>query len=79
MVDVIHGQRQVVIKSLETNYRHVPGVAAATILGDGRGALTLDVAAIVVELGHSEGVAGVATEAFEKVGVTTYRRRSILP
>jgi two-component system chemotaxis sensor kinase CheA len=47
LVDVIHGQRQVVIKSLEANYRHVPGVAAATILGDGRVALILDVAAIV--------------------------------
>ncbi len=47
VVDVIHGQRQVVIKSLEANYRHVPGVAAATILGDGRVALILDVAAIV--------------------------------
>ncbi len=47
LVDVIHGQRQVVIKSLEANYRHVPGVAAATILGDGRVALILDIAAIV--------------------------------
>lgn len=47
LVDVIHGQRQVVIKSLEANYRHVPGVAAATILGDGRVALILDVATIV--------------------------------
>ena len=42
-VDAIQGQRQVVIKSLEANYRHVPGVAAATILGDGRVALILDV------------------------------------
>ena len=47
LVDVIHGQRQVVIKSLEANYRHVPGVAAATILGDGRVALILDVAAVL--------------------------------
>ena len=47
LVDVIHGQRQVVIKSLEVNYRHVAGVAAATILGDGIVALILDVAAIV--------------------------------
>jgi hypothetical protein len=36
LVDAIQGQRQVVIKSLEANYRQVPGVAAATILGDGR-------------------------------------------
>lgn len=47
LVDAIHGQRQVVIKSLEANYRHVPGVAAATILGDGRVALILDVDAVV--------------------------------
>ena len=47
MVDGIQGQRQVVIKSLEANYRHVPGVAAATILGDGRVALILDVDSIV--------------------------------
>jgi two-component system chemotaxis sensor kinase CheA len=47
LVDAIQGQRQVVIKSLEANYRHVPGVAAATILGDGRVALILDIDAIV--------------------------------
>ncbi|WP_244631008.1 chemotaxis protein CheA [Aureimonas sp. ME7] len=43
LVDAIQGQRQVVIKSLEANYGHVPGIAAATILGDGRVALILDV------------------------------------
>jgi two-component system, chemotaxis family, sensor kinase CheA len=47
LVDAIQGQRQVVIKSLEANYRHVPGIAAATILGDGRVALILDVDAVV--------------------------------
>ena len=47
LVDAIQGQRQVVIKSLETNYGHVPGIAAATILGDGRVALILDVDAAV--------------------------------
>lgn len=47
MVDAIIGQQQVVIKSLETNYGHVFGVAAATILGDGRVAVILDVDAIV--------------------------------
>ena len=41
-VDHIHDQRQVVIKGLETNYGHVPGVAAATILGDGKIALIID-------------------------------------
>ncbi len=47
MVDAIHDQRQVVIKSLEENYGTVPGVAAATILGDGRIALILDVDGII--------------------------------
>jgi two-component system, chemotaxis family, sensor kinase CheA len=47
MVDAIQGQRQVVIKSLEANYQQVPGVAAATILGDGRVALILDIDTIV--------------------------------
>jgi two-component system chemotaxis sensor kinase CheA len=55
MVDGILGQRQVVIKSLEANYRHVPGVAAATILGDGRVALILDVDTIVSDARQEPG------------------------
>jgi two-component system chemotaxis sensor kinase CheA len=47
LVEAIHGQRQVVIKSLEANYRAVPGIAAATVMGDGRVALILDVDALV--------------------------------
>ncbi len=47
VVDAIQGQRQVVIKSLEANYRRIEGIAAATILGDGRVALILDVDAVV--------------------------------
>ena len=47
LVDQILGQRQVVIKSLEANYQRVPGIAAATILGDGRVALILDVDAVI--------------------------------
>ncbi|MGA0599810.1 chemotaxis protein CheA [Caulobacter sp. KR2-114] len=47
VADAIQGQRQVVIKSLESNYRQVDGIAAATILGDGRVALILDVDAVV--------------------------------
>jgi two-component system chemotaxis sensor kinase CheA len=54
LVDAIQGQRQVVIKSLEANYRPVEGVAAATILGDGRVALILDVDAIIAT-GRREG------------------------
>lgn len=46
-VDAINDQRQFVIKSLDTHYRAVPGVAGATILGDGRVALILDVDSLV--------------------------------
>lgn len=42
VVDAIQDQRQVVIKGLQDSYGHVPGVAAATILGDGQIALILD-------------------------------------
>jgi two-component system chemotaxis sensor kinase CheA len=47
LVDDIVGQRQVVIKSLEANYHALPGVAGATILGNGKVALILDVNALV--------------------------------
>jgi two-component system chemotaxis sensor kinase CheA len=43
MVDEILGQQQVVIKSIEENFRKVDGVAGATILGDGTVGLILDV------------------------------------
>ncbi|WP_343553710.1 chemotaxis protein CheA [Pantoea sp.] len=42
-VDQLIGQQQVVVKNLEQNYRKVPGISAATILGDGSVALILDV------------------------------------
>ena len=45
-VDELLGQHQVVIKSLEANYRKVPGISGATIMGDGRVALILDVSAV---------------------------------
>jgi two-component system, chemotaxis family, sensor kinase CheA len=43
LVDDLLAQQQVVIKSLESNYRPVPGISGATILGDGRVALILDI------------------------------------
>jgi len=46
-VDDLVGQHQVVIKSLETNYRKVVGVSGATIMGDGRVAMIMDVGALV--------------------------------
>jgi two-component system chemotaxis sensor kinase CheA len=45
-VDELLGQHQVVIKSLEANYRKVPGTSGATIMGDGSVAMILDVAAV---------------------------------
>lgn len=47
LVDELLGEHQVVIKSLEANYRKVDGTAGATILGDGRVALILDVAGLI--------------------------------
>lgn len=48
IVDTIVGQQQVVIKSMESNYRRIDSIAAATILGNGRIALILDVEEIVM-------------------------------
>ena len=64
-VDQILGQRQVVIKSFEGNYRHIAGIAAATILGDGRVALILDVDGIVsrcrAQLANAEDLKATGT------------------
>jgi two-component system chemotaxis sensor kinase CheA len=46
LVDELLGQQQVVVKSLEANYKRVPGISGATILGDGTVALIADVAAL---------------------------------
>jgi len=43
LVDALLDEQQVVVKSIETNYRKVEGSAGATILGDGRVALILEV------------------------------------
>lgn len=58
LVDELLGQHQVVIKSLESNFRKVPGMSGATIMGDGKVALILDVMAL-----SSERVAGLAQAA----------------
>ncbi len=55
MVDSIVDQRQFVIKSLEAHYQPVMGVAGATILGDGKVALILDVDALVADNFASHG------------------------
>lgn len=46
-VDRLVGQQQVVIKSLETNFKKIPGISGATIMGDGSVALILDVPALI--------------------------------
>ena len=46
-VDELLGQQQVVIKSLESNYRRVDGVSGATILGDGSVALIMDIPGLI--------------------------------
>ena len=57
-VDALLGQHQVVIKSLEANYRRVQGISGATIMGDGHVALILDLSAI----------AGMAKTSVQKAG-----------
>lgn len=52
LVDELLGQQQVVVKNLETNYRKVPNVSGATILGDGKVALILDTGALVRRSRH---------------------------
>ncbi len=47
LVDHLVGQQQVVVKNLESNYRKIPGISAATILGDGSVALIVDVFALM--------------------------------
>ena len=47
LIDDLLGQQQVVIKSLEANYRRVEGISGATILGDGSVALILDIPGLV--------------------------------
>lgn len=54
LVDELLGERQVVIKSLEDNYKYIEGISGATILGDGRVALILDLAGLV-RLSRREG------------------------
>ena len=55
LIDELVGQQQVVVKNLETNYRKVRGISAATILGDGSVALIVDVAALNRESRASHG------------------------
>lgn len=66
MVDDLLGQQQVVIKSLETNFKSIDGISGATILGDGTVALILDVSGLIAiskqnaKAGNSKTPASVA-------------------
>jgi two-component system chemotaxis sensor kinase CheA len=63
LVDSIEGQQQVVIKSLESNYKRVPSIAAATILGNGHIALILDCDHIVSHQANNPGAAVIQSIA----------------
>lgn len=60
LIDELVGQQQVVVKNLETNYRKVHGISAATILGDGSVALIVDVAALNRETRAAHGAMSLA-------------------
>lgn len=63
LVDQLVAQHQVVVKNLETNYRKVPGISAATILGDGNVALIIDV--VAMQRIHRERLARQAAPQLE--------------
>ena len=56
-VDSIEGQQQVVIKSLEKNYHAVPGIAGATIMGDGKVGYILDAEQLADNAKAQDGIA----------------------
>jgi two-component system chemotaxis sensor kinase CheA len=60
LVDSIQDQRQVVVKSLEANYQAIDGLAGATILGDGRVALIIDVDALTSQRSRRSQLAHAA-------------------
>ena len=72
LVDAIHDQRQVVIKSLEENYGQIDGVAAATVFGDGRVALILDPTSLI------EDVADTAAFSAAKLPMTEEKHVSAI-
>ena len=62
VIDELCGHQQVVIKSIEENYHSVPGIAAATILGNGRVAFILDVEKLPEMVREEENRLGVARQ-----------------
>ena len=66
IVDELHGQQQVVIKSLEVNFKRIEGFAGATILGDGSVALILDIAGLM-QRGLDHEAAATAKKSSERL------------
>jgi two-component system, chemotaxis family, sensor kinase CheA len=66
-VDHITDQRQVVIKGLEENYGHIDGIAAATIMGDGKIALILDPEEIIAKATEQQPLPAVSGKEFAHV------------
>ena len=58
LVDELVGQQQVVVKNLETNYRKVPNISGATIMGDGEVALIVDVSSLLRSIQNSHDLGG---------------------
>ena len=63
VIDHIEDQRQVVIKGLDEGFGRVPGVAAATILGNGRIALILDTSDLIASASGRTRVPGLVKKA----------------
>ncbi|KAG1647692.1 Chemotaxis protein CheA [Nymphon striatum] len=70
-VDRLVGQQQVVIKSLETNFKKIPGVSGATIMGDGSVALIVDVPAIIQMVNVMNTSTEASTSEASSAGTTT--------
>lgn len=68
-VDELQAQQQVVIKSLETNFKKVQGLSGATILGDGTVALIIDIAGLIELYQRNMGGDGVAPQPVKNGGL----------
>lgn len=77
VVDELLAQQQVVIKSLEQNYRKVDGISGATILGDGTVSLILDIAGLVKIAGIKQLQGHPLSGALQGVASTHYPPHSI--
>ena len=76
IVDVLHGNREIVSKAVGPQVSSVPGVAGATILADGRVVLILDVAALIAERSRRALLAEAAGRA--DTGVAEEQRETIM-